>query len=228
MSLTSNPSIGRTQGEPSLPTNRYPAILCDPPWAFSTYSAKGKGRSPEAWYDCMPLSVIKAMPIATMAQPDCLLFLWTTDPHLEHGLDVIRAWGFTYKTVAFTWVKTRRACAGATRLDPDHDFPMGTGYWTRANPEMCLLASRGKPKALRHDVRQLIVAPRREHSRKPDEIYLHIEALCSGPYLELFARESVADRPLWTRWSGKAASPVRRWKSDSYPGAEAEPEAPTS
>ena len=110
---------------------------------------------------------------------DCVLFLWVTDPMLERGLDLINDLGFKYKTVAFTWVKE-------TKNGKEH---MGTGYYTRANPEMCLLATKGKPLPRKSkSVRQLMVSEVREHSRKPDETYARIEELFDGPYLEIFAR----------------------------------------
>jgi N6-adenosine-specific RNA methylase IME4 len=184
-------------------------ILADPPWTFATYSRKGKGRSAEAHYDCMSLADIKALPVADWAAPDCALFLWATDPSLPQALEVIEAWGFAYKTVAFTWAKTTKDGAG---------FPIGCGYWTRANPEQCLLATRGRPQRLSRAVPQLILAPRREHSRKPDEAYERIEALVPGPYLELFAR---APRAGWYSWGYEVATgPAdRRWASNGYPPA---------
>jgi N6-adenosine-specific RNA methylase IME4 len=111
---------------------------------------------------------------------------------------VIDAWGFAYKTVGFYWVKLN-ASVGARLsrewpLLAERDFFTGLGFWTRANPEPCLLATRGAPKRLAGDVPKLLIAPRREHSRKPDEIYARIERLLPGPYLELFARQS---RPGW-------------------------------
>lgn len=177
----------------------YGVILADPPWKFGTYSDKGKGRSAEAWYDCLDLDEIKAFPVAKHAALDCVLFLWATDPFQRAAHDVIDAWGFTYKTVGFYWVKT-----------PSTWF--GTGYWTRANPEQCLLATRGHPHRVSASVPKLIEAPRREHSRKPDEVYERIEALCSGPYLELFAR---ARRPGWDALGDEVDSGpgARRWGS---------------
>jgi N6-adenosine-specific RNA methylase IME4 len=96
------------------------------------------------------------------------------------------------------------------------NFPIGTGYWTRANPEVCLLATRGKPKRLSAAVRKLIVAPRREHSRKPDELHERIEALVGGPYLEMFAR---FPRPGWDSCGLEAETGVgqRRWSASGYP-----------
>ena len=197
--------------------NHYRVIYADPPWTFSTYSRKGKGRSAEAHYDCMSLADIKALPVAEWAAADCVLLLWTTDPLLPTALDVLAAWGFTYKTVGFYWAKLNKSA------DPtiyrDASFFTGLGFWTRANPEMCLLATRGHPHRRNANVRKLIVSPRREHSRKPDEAYGRIERLCEGPYLEMFARSS---RPGWDRWGDESdlrhIGP-RRWRADSYPDA---------
>ncbi len=186
--------------------NRYNVVYADPPWAFKVYSDKGKGRSAESWYDCMSLADIKAFPVADYAAPDCVLLMWATDPFLRHALDVIDTWRFAYKTVGFYWVKT-----------PTEWF--GTGYWTRANPEQCLLATRGHPRRLNADVPKLIMAPRREHSRKPDEAYERIERLCAGPYLELFARHS---RPGWDSLGNEIDQPLgaRRWPARAGPWHE--------
>src|SRR4029079_10775122 len=119
-------------------------------------------------------------------------------PVLEWSLRTITAWGFAYKTGGFVWAK---AHAGQIEMFQDEVQPlMGTGYWTRANTEVCLLATRGKPKRLNADVRQAIIAPRREHSRKPDGIHERIERLVAGPYLELFARQR---RPGWDCWGNE-------------------------
>jgi N6-adenosine-specific RNA methylase IME4 len=197
--------------------NHYRVIYADPPWTFATYSRKGKGRSAEAHYDCMSLAEIKALPVAEWAADDCVLLMWTTDPLLEKAFDVIRAWGFTYKTVGFYWVKLNKS---SPQLVYDkRSFFTGLGFWTRANPEPCLLATRGSPHRRRADVPKLIVSPRREHSRKPDEVYERIEALCEGPYLEMFARSA---RPGWFPWGLEASSPrigPRRWGSNKYPDA---------
>ena len=162
---------------------KYGAVLIDPPWSFKTYSEKGKGRSAEQHYGCMTTKELYELEIP--AADNCALFMWTTDPMLPLALDIMQAWNFAYKTVAFTWVKQNRDGSPFT----------GMGYWTRANPEMCLLGTRGKPRRIHKDVRQLITAPRREHSRKPDEIYERIERLVGGPYLEMFARQR---RPGWS------------------------------
>lgn len=186
-----------------LPNKRYGVILADPAWHFVVRSRKGEGRSAKKHYRVMSLAEIKALDVPSIAAPDCCLFLWAIDPMLPQAFDVIREWGFTFKTVGFHWTKTRKRAA-MHKLSEQCDFPIGPGYWTRANPEQCLLATRGHPKRLHADVPRLIVSPRRQHSEKPDEIYGRIKRLVAGPYLEMFARQA------WPGWDG--------W-GDEYPGA---------
>lgn len=177
----------------NLKANHYGAILADPPWTFETWSAKGEGRSPRQHYSTMSLRQIARLPVEEIAAPDCVLFMWSTWPHLKSALWLIGAWGFTYKTCAFDWMK-----ADPYQLFADDTTPtMGSGYWTRANTEPCLLATRGKPKRIKADVRMGIIAPRREHSRKPDGVHERIERLVAGPYAELFARQERAGWDVW-------------------------------
>jgi N6-adenosine-specific RNA methylase IME4 len=166
---------------------KFGAILADPPWSFATYSDKGKGRSAERHYRCMSLDDIKGLPIAELAAPDCVLFLWGISTMVPDALDVIRAWGFTFKTKAFNWVKS-------TKHGKLH---WGMGFWTRANAEDVWLATRGAPKRISKGVHQIVTAPVGEHSVKPEEVAQRIERLVGGPYLELFARRL---RPGWTCW----------------------------
>lgn len=199
-----------------FPDGKYAAILADPPWGFKTYSNKGKRRSADNHYAVMTWQKLVDLPVSNLAAQDCILFLWTTDWILPKALDLIEAWGFTYKTAAFTWVKENRKSPG---------YFTGMGYWTRANPEQCLLATRGKPGRLNKDVRQLIVAPRREHSRKPDEVYEHIERLVAGPYIELFARQHRHNWHSWglevAKFDGRPAEKLNR----AAPGELAEAQA---
>ena len=146
-------------------------ILADPPWKFLTRSERGEGRSASQHYCTQALDRIKALPVAQLAAPDAVLFLWVLDWYLAAALDVIAAWGFEHKTCAFTWVK---------QTESGNGWHMGQGYWTRANPEQCWLATRGRPKRLNADVRKLIVSPVMEHSRKPDETHERIEHLLAG------------------------------------------------
>jgi N6-adenosine-specific RNA methylase IME4 len=181
---------------PGLERGRYQVILADPPWTFKTYSAKGTGRLACRHYGVLSLGDIKAMPVGDLAADDCALFVWCIDCMLPEALAVITAWGFTYKTVGFTWAKTNAKSPG---------YFTGMGYWTRANPESCLFATRGSPKRLNKNVRQLIVAPRGRHSAKPPELRDRIMRLVGGPYCELFARERTAG---WDSW-GNELQPVK-------------------
>jgi N6-adenosine-specific RNA methylase IME4 len=159
----------------------YRVIYADPPWSWAAWSKKGEGRSALNHYSTLSLPEIKALPVADLAAEDSVLLLWAINSMLPQALEVMHAWSFTFKTVAFTWAK--QTSTGRT-------WHMGCGYWTRQNTEQVLLGTRGKPKRLARDVRQLLVAPVREHSRKPDGIRSDIEALLPGPYVECFARES--------------------------------------
>ena len=172
-------------------SKKYNVIYADPPWTFKTFSDKGKDRSPENHYDVMSLQDICNLPINNIANDDSVLLMWVVDPLLDKAFKVIEAWGFKYKTVGFTWAKTNKKSLG---------FFTGLGYWTRGNPEMCLLATKGKPKRISKSVPQLVVEQRREHSRKPDIMYNHIENLLEGPYIELFARTK---RPGWDNWGNQ-------------------------
>ena len=177
-------------------TSKFSVIYADPPWTFKTWSEQGKGRSAENHYTCMTLQQIRELPVADLAAEDCALFLWATDPLLPQALDLIERWGFNYKTVAFVWAKLNKNAP--TTLWTEADFFTGMGYWSRANSELCLLGTKGKPQRQSASVRRLVVAPRREHSRKPDEVADRIVRLMGDvPRIELFARTS---QPGWSVW----------------------------
>lgn len=171
-----------------LPRGHFGAIVADVPWPFRHFSPKGEDRAAVRHYDTMTMGEICDLPVAGLCLSDAMLVLWVPDTQLDKGLRVIADWGFKYSTVAFHWVKTNKAGDG---------LPIGMGYWTRANPEIALLATRGSPRRINRDVPRLIVAPRREHSRKPDQVYQRTKRLARGPYLDLFSRES---RPGWTAY----------------------------
>jgi N6-adenosine-specific RNA methylase IME4 len=136
---------------------KYSVIYADPPWKFSVYSAKGEGRSATAHYNCLSVDKLSGLPVADIAAPDSVLFLWTTDPFLSKGIELASAWGFNYKTVAFYWVKLNKSAN--RHLFSERDFFTGLGYWTRANLEPCLLATRGSPKRVSKKVKRLIISP---------------------------------------------------------------------
>lgn len=185
---------------------KYRAIYADPPWPFETFSgAKVPTTDAAQPYATMTMADIAALPVRELAARDCALFLWVTWPTLPAALKVIEAWGFKYKTCGFAWFK-----GNSLPLFPDdYAFRIGLGYWTRSNSEVCLIATRGKPKRRSANVGQVVAEPVREHSRKPDCIRERIEALVEGPYVELFARQR---RKGWDAWGNEVGrfSPVKR------------------
>lgn len=184
----------------------YGAILADPPWAFRTFSGENMTphRCAEDHYRTMTLAEMQAMPVADLAARDCALFMWVVGSHLEESLELAASWGFRFKTDAFYWIKQRLIDADqADMFTGDIPEPrMGFGYWTRKQVEPCLLFTRGAPTRLSAGVRQAIIEPRREHSRKPDCTHDRVEALVGGPYLELFARRQ---RPGWSVWGNETS-----------------------
>jgi N6-adenosine-specific RNA methylase IME4 len=170
----------------------FKAIIADPPWAFRAYSDKGLKKSPQQHYACMDLAAIKALPVAGLAHPDgAALALWATAPMLPQAIEVMEAWGFTYKT-AGAWAKQSRT---------GEAWGFGTGHILRSAAEFFLIGTIGSPPVLAHDVRNLIVAPIREHSRKPDALHAAMVRLYGGPGCELFARES---RTGWSAWGDES------------------------
>lgn len=187
----------------------YNIIYCDPPWRFEVWSGEtavkarlnssGTNVSAGHHYDTMSADELSQIPVADWCADDAVLFMWICWPVLSQSLQLIEAWGFTYKTCAFSWMKAHARQIEMFR--DDMDASMGMGYWTRANSEVCLLATRGKPKRLNADVRQGVIEPRREHSRKPDCIPDRIVRLCGDlPRLEMFAR---TQRPGWDAWGNE-------------------------
>ena len=186
---------------------RYGAIAVDPPYRFAVRNrATGLGRSADRHYATLSLEDIKALPVAQLAGPSCWLMLWTTWPHLPQAVELMAAWGFSYSSCAFLWVKLRRGFRTDLSSIQPSDVAMGLGYTTRKASEPCLLGRRGSPRRLRNDVRDVILAPVREHSRKPDEFYERVEQFAPGPRLELFARQR---RPGWDAWGAEL---------DKFPG----------
>lgn len=180
-----------------LKRGHYGAILADPPWSFATWGTQVNATSDvHRHYSTMGMDSIAALPVADLAAENCVLFCWACWPSFPEALEVVKAWGFTYKTLAFNWVKGE----GLPMFPDDIKDQMGMGYWTRANSEPCILATRGKPKRVDAGVRQTILSKRREHSRKPDEVYDRVVRLVPGPYVELFARQQ---REGWDSWGNE-------------------------
>jgi N6-adenosine-specific RNA methylase IME4 len=173
-----------------LQPGSFQVILADPPWEYVMRSAKGYAKSPQAHYATMSLDAIKALPVDQLAASDALLFLWSTWPFVAMGRAqaVVEAWGFTAKTGG-DWGKLTKDGGGLT---------MGPGYIVRSACEPWLIGTRGRPRLVSKSERNLILSPRREHSRKPPEAHRLLERLCpDAAKVELFARES---RPGWSAW----------------------------
>ena len=171
---------------------KYSVIYADPPWSYRVWSSKGAGRSAENHYPTMSIEDIRALPVAELADKDCALFLWVTFPTLREAMTVLDAWGFTYKTVAFVWIKENRQTPSLF---------WGLGYWTRSNAEVCILATKGSPKRFSAGVHQVIMSPIEQHSKKPDETRERILKLMGDvPRVELFARQTA---PGWDVWGNE-------------------------
>ena len=188
-----------------FPNKKYSVIYADPPWSYSDKNCIGAA---EAQYHCMNVNDICALPVKDIAADNCVLFLWATYPMLKEALRVIEAWGFTYKSIAFQWVKLNRSGFG---------FFYGLGRWTRGNTEPCLLAVKGKPARNSNSVSQLIFSPVGRHSQKPAETRDRIIELMGGDHsrIELFARDT-ADG--WDSWGDEipggvygAPAPADTW-----------------
>jgi len=192
---------------------KYSVIYADPPWSFRVWSEDtGSGRSAASHYPTLDLEALKALPVESIAADDATLFLWGCNSMLPEALEVVKAWGFEFKTIAFTWVKTNKKAT-------DTVF-WGMGYWTRQNSEFCILATRGKPKRDSKGVHSVfwdheagedvaldpsmgmpeaLVCPVMRHSAKPPEARERIEELM-GPdntFVELFARPSEGIHSCW-------------------------------
>lgn len=179
-------------------------IYADPAWQYRGYVSEGVPQtSKDQHYQTMHVEDMAKLPVWRLAAPDCALFMWGISSHLEQALWLGRKWGFTYSSKAFTWAKlNKNAIADERRCDDPSAYFIGMGHGTRRNTEDCWLFTRGNPKRMDKGVRELIVSPIREHSRKPDETYDRIERLFQGPYCELFARNQ---RSGWSSWGNETS-----------------------
>jgi N6-adenosine-specific RNA methylase IME4 len=177
---------------PSFPNKTYSVIYADPPWAWSKTPLidRGSARAVEKEYPTMQPDEIMALPVVSIAEPRSVLFLWATSPKMPLAFEVMKAWGFEFKSIAFVWVKKNKIA--------DSNF-VGMGFYTRQNAEFVLLGTRGSPSLPRMDkgVQQIIEAPVSRHSEKPEEVRRRIDRLFKGGRIELFAR---CGAPSWDAW----------------------------
>jgi site-specific DNA-methyltransferase (adenine-specific) len=173
---------------------KYSIILSDPPWAYRDKREKHPRLCGGAsvHYSVMSTPEICSLPVEEIAADDAMLFLWSTYPNLPEAFKVIPAWGFEYRTIGFCWVKVNKR---------DGKPFFGIGHYTKSNAEVCLLAIRGRPRVVSNYVSSVIISPREEHSKKPDEARDRIVQLCGDvPRIELFARKQV---PGWDCWGNE-------------------------
>ena len=164
-----------------MTNQKYQIIYADPPWSYRDKARAGQ-RGAGCKYQTQDVEWLKTLPLSEIADTNCALFLWVTMPQLNVCFDLLNAWGFTYKTVAFTWVKKNKKSGS---------WFWGMGSWTRANAEICLLATKGSPKRISASVSSVISTPIEEHSKKPALVRERIVQLMGDlPRIELFARET--------------------------------------
>ena len=172
----------------SLPNKKYRLILADPAWKYNNVRTGGSMNSGAAHhYNTMSMSELFALDIPSISEKDSVLFLWVTVPLLPEGIDLLKHWGFKYKTAIF-WRKI---------------MSLGMGFWFRGQVEVCLLGVRGKVKAFRSQRINIIESKVRRHSQKPEEMYELIESLGIDSKIELFAREK---RSGWDSWGDELST----------------------
>ena len=182
-----------------LPRGHFNCAHIDLPWSFATWSHRGQGKGASQHYQTSSFDRLAALPVPQLVAPDAVLFFWVVQPLLPEAMQILAHWGFTFKTVAFYWVKMPAKWTEASgRVRPR----LSLGYHTRSGAEQCWLAVRGRGyKRQSQGVEQVIHAPIREHSRKPDQAAERIELLVGDvPKIELFAR---TQRPGWTAWGNE-------------------------
>lgn len=180
--------------EEYLIPRKFNILYADPPWKYERNKVQGAA---ENHYPTMSIEQLCALDVEKITDENCALFLWSTFPFLPEALRLIKAWGFTYKTTAFVWLKQNRK---------NRDWFFGLGFWTRGNAEICLLATKGKPKRKSAKVSQLIIAPIDKHSKKPDIVREKIVELMGDlPRIELFARQTT---PGWEVFGNEVKSSV--------------------
>ncbi len=192
---------------------KYQIIYADPPWSYNDKNCNG---ACEPQYKTLSISDLCDLSVKDLADKDCMLFLWATYPMLPQALKLIEAWGFTYKSIGFQWIK----------LNKKNGKPFyGLGRWTRGNSEPCLIAVKGKPKRVSKAVFQLIMTPIEGHSKKPDIVRKRIVELVGDlPRIELFARGDKSKDLLgdnrfdgWDTWGNEVESDIELQSNKEEP-----------
>lgn len=175
-----------------FPKKKYDCIMADPPWSYKN-NGNGLNGIAERIYDVMDLDDIKNIPVNDISNENSCLFLWAVTPFLPEALEVMKTWGFKYKTTIY-WNKIN----------------IGMGYWFRGQVEMCLVGIKGNIKPFRTQIRNIIEEKRTKHSRKPEKIYTIIESIKTiDTKLEMFARIT---RPGWDSWGNEVEKNLYDYK----------------
>ena len=181
-----------------FPKKKYKIIYADPPWRYND-KINLQNEVAENHYLTMSLEDIKNLEVSNITDKNCILFLWATMPLLQEAFEVIKSWGFKYKTCAFTWIKTNPKAGTIFK---------GIGRWVMGNAELCLLATKGKPHRIAKNISQVVMAKRGKHSVKPDEVRNRIVKLMGNLLrIELFAREKVEG---WDVWGNEVPNETQR------------------
>ena len=175
---------------------KYDIIYADPPWQYNDKMINHGGA--ETFYSTQSKQWIADLNVIDLSNKACCLFLWVVSPLLDEGIEVLKSWGFKYKTVAFCWSKHTSKGKPVKNL----------GRWTMGNIELCLLGVKGFPNYWRIDntVSQLVMAVRTKHSQKPNEVRDRIvNILGNRPRIELFARNKTEG---WDVWGNEVESDI--------------------
>lgn len=177
-----------------VPMFRYDLIMADPPWLFSNWSRAGEKKNATSQYSCIPEEGIRGLRVADLAAKDCVIWLWATNPLIDKQIDIMKAWGFRFVTSGH-WAKFTQASFRRDDNVVSGKQHFGTGYCLRSAGEPYIIGAVGDPTYAKN-VRSVLMAPAREHSRKPDEAYVEAEKLFPAAVnrLDLFSRQA---RPGW-------------------------------
>lgn len=178
---------------------KYQIIYADPPWKYNVFSDKPPAarKREEDYYEVMDLLDLAQLPVKDISADDAVIFMWATFPAMQTAMKLMKAWGFFYKTVGFVWVKKNKK---------SDSWFWGMGGWTRANAEVCLIGTKGNLKRIAKNIHQVVDAPIREHSQKPNEVRERIVKLMGNlPRIELFAREKTKG---WDVWGNEVESDI--------------------
>jgi site-specific DNA-methyltransferase (adenine-specific) len=186
-----------------LPDKKYQIIYADPPWRYNDKRVSITSDRPQKYggitYLTMTIDDLCKLPIKEIADTNCILFLWVTMPLLEDCFQIFKAWGFSYRTCGFVWVK---------RNKNNNDFRSGLGSYTNCNAELCLIGVKGKClERKRKDIKQIVFSSVELHSRKPIEVAKRIEMLYGNvPRIELFARNRFDG---WDAWGDQLSDTIQ-------------------